>query len=174
MHSKFCIVVPQPHSHQKFQGRILHSFFVCSVQCRTLAFRKDHGGVWSKATALSILLLLFIVFLALLSAGERQCRALSVATVCQLFCRWCKWWEWCFLSSGPRKKSPHQFGKVCGLCLAQWWMGKTLSVARRLWDCMCVLWVCEGVSIMRSALVICVCFGECVCALWAPSPSYTA
>lgn len=178
MHGKLCIVIPQPHSHWKLikdgSCTLLLSCVFCAVQ-RTLAFSKDYGGVWSKAAGLSILFLLFIMFFALLSAGGSQCGAVSVATESAT----------CFVGGAndendvfsPLALEKHHLThpvKCAASAWPRWWMGETLSVARRLWDGMCVLWVCEGVCIKLSAVVICVYFGVCVCALWAPFPSYTA
>lgn len=151
MHSKLCIVILQPYNHWKLikdgSCTLLLSCMLCTLQ-GTLAFSKDYGDVWSKAAGLSILFLLFIVFLALLSAGGSQCGAVSVATESAT----------CFLGGANdendvfsplvlEKNHLTHPEKCAATAWPRWWMGETLSVARRLWDCMCVLWVCEGVCV---------------------------
>ncbi len=138
----------------------------CTLQ-GTLAFSKDYGDVWSKAAGLSILFLLFIVFLALLSAGGSQCGAVSVATESAT----------CFVGSANDENdvfSPLALEKnhlthpekCAASAWPRWWMGRLyLSLAGCETACVFCEFVrvCVCVCIKRSAVVICMYFGVCVC-----------
>lgn len=166
MHSKLCIVILPSHSHWKLikdRSCSLHlTCLVCSVQYRGPQHSEQIMGVFETMQQL------FQSRYHVSHAFICRWKSVSVATESAS----------CFGGGANdendvfsplaqvEKKSPHPSSKVCSLCLAQWWMEETLSVARRLWGGMCVLWVCEGVCIKWSAMVylpVCVFWSVCVC-----------
>ncbi len=148
---------------------LLLSCMFCTLQ-GTLAFSKDYGDVWSKAAGLSILFLLFIVFLALLSAGGSQCGAVSVATESAA----------CFVGSANYENDfsllwPQKYHLThpakCAASWPRWWMGETIcrSQAVRCNVCFVSLWGCVCVYKAECCGYLCVFWRVCVpCGLLFP------